>query len=169
MSARPLCSQTTAKGKPCRNRAMDGSDRCSSHLGRSHRPQTLTPEMADQIAAMLRAGNYVEVAARAVGVHRNTLHEWLRRGREGDPAYAGLYERCEQARAEGEAAHVAQIARAGRESWQAVAWLLERQYPERWARPSQRAGDEPATADPADDPFAEVDELAEARRRRHGD
>jgi hypothetical protein len=57
------------------------------------------------------------------------------------------------------------VIEGAREHWQAAAWLLERGFPERWARVSQRekaTGEAPVETDP----FAEVDELAEQRRRR---
>jgi hypothetical protein len=48
-------------------------------------------------------------------------------------------------------------------SWRAAAWLLERRYAERWAvRPRVPVESVPVDAD---DPFREVDELAERRRR----
>ena len=48
-------------------------------------------------------------------------------------------------------------------------WLLERMYPDRWARASQReASGTPAAAEAAApfDPFDEFDELADARRKK---
>ena len=57
---------------------------------------------------------------------------------------------------------VVAIAKAAqRGNWHAAAWLLERRWPERWGRPTERAGRWPP---PTQDEFAEVDELA-ARRR----
>jgi hypothetical protein len=173
-----LCSQLTTKGEPCRKRAVKGSDRCAAHLGRTGRHTLLTPSVADQLVTMLRAGNYLEVACRAVGVHRNTLAEWLRRGRVarvGDEDYAQLVERVDQALAEGEVRNVAHIAATARDNWQAAAWLLERGYPERWGRVSTRyrlppelpPEENPATpARTGLDPFAEVDELAAKRQAR---
>jgi hypothetical protein len=61
---------------------------------------------------------------------------------------------------------IAQVAAAAKTNWRASAWLLERRYPERWAAPPRRADDEPPPAVIADDPFAEVDQLAAKRRAR---
>lgn len=172
---RPRCSSSTAAGKPCRNFAVAGSDRCSSHLGRTGTKTLLTPELTDQIAKTLSAGTYLSVAARAAGISPDTLDDWLHKGREGDKRYVDLLVRVERARAEGEARNVTHIARAAATSWQAAAWLLERMYPERWGRVSVRLRDEepPAPAEletdlDFDDPFREVDELAEKRRSRAG-
>jgi hypothetical protein len=61
---------------------------------------------------------------------------------------------------------VAQVAAGAKTNWRASAWILERRYPERWGMP--RPQDEPQPAPPAgaDDPFAEVDQLAARRRAR---
>ncbi len=101
----------------------------------------------DQVLAMLRAGNYLAIAAKAAGVSSEALAEHL--------------EQVEQATAEGEARAVTQIAQAARSNWQAAAWLLERTYPERWSRPINRETEE--VAPPVSD---SVDELAGQRKRR---
>jgi hypothetical protein len=60
---------------------------------------------------------------------------------------------------------MAHAARQG--SWRAAAWLLERQFPERWGPPERRLAAAPAdAATRAPDAFSEVDELAARRRRR---
>lgn len=137
----------------------------------------MTPDVQEGLVAMLRAGNYVEVACRAVGVPRRTFDEWMQRGKSGKPAdveYREFRERVAKARAMGEARNVAAIAAAAQQSWQAAAWLLERQHPERWGRVSVRYRDElppPPVSEPLIeefDPFSEVDELAERRRSRTG-
>jgi hypothetical protein len=172
------CVERTIKGTRCRRRRFGPSDRCVQHQAHANpggRPPMLSDELADTLVSMLRAGNYVGVATQAARISRATFGVWMRRGessRPEDEPYRLLRERVEQARAEGEVRNVAQIARAAAESWQAAAWLLERQYPERWGRAPMavrldakpEAEVEP-TIDP-DDPFAEVDELARARRRR---
>jgi hypothetical protein len=159
------CTATTAKGKPCKRSALEGTDPplCVSHLGgRVGRKTVLNAELTDRIAQMLRAGNYVEVACAAVGVNRCTFYDWYARGEEGVPGlYKDFRERVDQARAEGEARNVALVAKAASRTWQAAAWMLERQYPERWGRPSQRQEEPEAEAA---DGFAALDELAVRRR-----
>lgn len=168
------CPQLTAKGQRCRNRVVRGGDRCTSHMPVQRKRQTLfTEEAQDRVVQFIRSGSYIEVAAAAAGIARRTYYLWMERG---DPAgsepanapYRAFRGRVEQALAEGEARNVAVIASAANDNWQASAWLLERRHPQRWARASQREKDEPAAvvAPGPDDPFAEVDELAQRRRQR---
>jgi hypothetical protein len=110
----------------------------------------------DTLIAMLRAGNHVDVAARAAGIPQKTI-DWMReRGGE-------IADKVAQAAAEGEVRAVTQIAQAAAHNWQAAAWLLERTYPDRWARPVSRENEKPAPTMPARDG---VDDLAARRRER---
>lgn len=150
---------------------MRGADRCSTHLGKLRKHTVFKPETVDRLIAMLRAGSYMNVACAAAGISRQTYQVWMTRGKSGESAdapFAEFRERVEQAFAEAETVLTTRIAAASRENWQAAAWLLERRHPERWARVSQRDKDdrEPAPVSAADDPFAEVDELAQRRRQR---
>lgn len=170
------CAAKTAKGKPCKARPSEGSEFCVAHSGVNGRKTVLKPEVSDRILQMLRAGNYVDVACRAAGIGQSTFYDWLARGdREGkapaDAPFREFREHVDQARAEGEARNVAVIAKAATRDWKAAAFLLERQYPERWARASMRQEESGGNsgeggAKPPADPFAEVDELAEKRRAR---
>jgi hypothetical protein len=172
----PTCTATTTRGSRCRRAPVRGSDRCATHLGLTAggRPTLLDDAVADKLVTMLRAGNYVAVAANAAGISEATLRDWMTRGRAGEEPYATLAERVERARSEGEVRNVATIAKAATERWDAAAWLLERQYPERWGRVSMRLRTETpeelseSQVERAHDPFAEADELAEKRRRRRG-
>jgi len=127
--------------------------------------------LANNLLALIRAGNYVPVACRAVGISRQTWDDWMRLGASDDPdfrEYAELRADIDRAQAQGEARNLTIISQAAPDNWQAAAWLLERMYPERYARPSQR---EQAAASaplpPTDrDLFAEVDDLAAARAAR---
>ena len=162
------CTATTAKGGRCRKQALEALDLCAIHAGaRVGRPTKLDTEVGDQIIRILSAGGYVQTAVSVAGVAHRTFNDWMARGVSGlpeDEPYRVLRERVEEARGNAETRHVALISRAAAGNWQAAAWLLERQYPERWGRPERRKRHEPPGVEP--DPFAEVDELAEKRRKR---
>lgn len=132
----------------------------------------ISEAIAAKLVASLREGNYVPTAAKAAGISRSVFYKWLARGKSNAPEdkpYRELRERVEHARAEGEAALVARIANRATADWRAAAWILERQYPERWGRVSvnARGASEEDEEPPVEvDPFAEVDELAERRATR---
>ena len=162
----PDCTETTAKGKPCKGKAVAGSDppRCASHLGLVGRESKLDEQTTELIVTMLRAGNYVDTAVSAAGVARSTYYDWLRRGDPAgtDPAdevYRVFRDRIEKAQAEGEARNVALISKQAPSDWKAAAWILERLYPERWARASQRSEGDKGSGDDgtSDDPWAALD------------
>jgi len=171
------CVETTAAGKPCRLPAQDGLDRCWVHagVGPVGRPTLLTPETAEALVAMLRAGNYLHVACRAAGIARQTFQDWMERGlseEDADAEYRALRTRVERARAEGHMRLVSLIANAATTDWRAASWLLERSYPKLWGGVSVTLRSEPepeeATILPEADGFSEFDELAARRRERTG-
>jgi hypothetical protein len=166
------CSQTTAAGKPCKSFAVEGSDRCVSHLRFVERT-VLTPQLVERITNALRGGLHLSVVLAHAGVPRSTFYGWLERGspdgrKVKDALFRDLREKTERARAEGEVALGLTLAQAGRHDPQVAMWLLERQFPERWARVSQREMAEPGeqVVEPETDPFGEVLQLAEERRKR---
>jgi len=168
----PQCSQKTAKGKRCRNRAVEGSERCVAHLRLVHKT-TLTPQLQTTIIGQLQGGMHLSTVLAANGVGRSTFYDWRERGRPDrhraeDQQFREFREQVERARAQGEIFLGMTIAAAGRHDPAWAAWMLERQYPERWARASQRALVEPETEDvqPEEDPLREVIELAQERRKR---
>lgn len=131
------------------------------------RPSKLTPETGETIRRYLLDGNTVEAAAEAAGISRRTFYDWMERaqaGGEGSKPYRDFAAEVERARAQAEAQLVETIADA--KSWQAAAWLLERGWPEVWAKPADRARLAQEAAEPKADPFAEVDDLAARRAAR---
>ena len=130
----------------------------------------MSEAIAAKLDASLREGNYVHTAAKAAGISSSSFYNWMKLGLSSAPEhkpYRELRERIERARAEGEQVLVARVASAA--DWHAAAWMLERQYPERWGRVSVNArGAQPDEDEPPAevDPFAEVDELAERRATR---
>ena len=103
----------------------------------SGRPTELTPELQEQIVQALAAGCYVEAAAARVGIRKNTIYDWLRRGaREKTGIYFAFSDAVEKAISAAEVAGLAMIRRAAAEDWRAMAWWLERRYQTRWGRKS---------------------------------
>jgi predicted site-specific integrase-resolvase len=93
----------------------------------------LDAAVTQKICDLLRAGNFLEVAARAAGVHPTTVHRWLRTGRDQKKGrYRRFFDTVEKAQAEAEARDVALIAKAASEDWRAAAWRLERKAPRRY-------------------------------------
>lgn len=130
------------------------------------RPTKLNRVVCEQIALLIRAGNTIEIAAAAAGIAESSFFAWMDRGEEAETGmYREFYDAVEQARAEAEALQVQRISLAANNgNWQAAAWLLERRYSERWAKPADRrklASDD--TEKPAD-AFEEFDELASRRK-----
>lgn len=110
---------------------MAGSDRCSAHLRIAHRKTSLTTEVADRLALMIRSGVPIGVACAAVNVSRASFHRWLNRD---EPEFRAFQEQVGQARAQGEAALVLPIVRESATHWQTAAWLLEPRRPRRRGR-----------------------------------
>jgi len=113
------------------------------------RPTKLNYELIDQIAELVRNGNYIETASAVAGINKNSLYRWLKRGaREEErlaknPKLKGKIEEkiyvdfsnaVKKAMAESEADDLENIKKASREDWKASAWRLERRFPNRWGR-----------------------------------
>lgn len=103
----------------------------------------LTPALIEKIVGYLRAGAYVETAAAAAGISKQTLYTWLRRAvdeNEEDPIFAKFAAAVEEAQALAEVRDIALIGKAAETQWQAAAWRLERKSPERWGRKVELSG-----------------------------
>lgn len=104
-------------------------------MGRNGRPVKLTPELQNEICKVIRAGNYIETAAAFAGVSKQTLYNWMRKGRQAKSGkYREFLDAVKKALAESEVRDVMIIAKAAEENWQAAAWRLERKFPDRWGR-----------------------------------
>ncbi len=95
----------------------------------------LTPDVVAAICETVSAGNYVKTAVTAAGILPNTFDNWkVKAEKDPDSIYAEFMGLVEQAQARAEASNVQVIKTAAAKTWQAAAWLLERQYPEKWGR-----------------------------------
>jgi len=66
-------------------------------------------------------------AAAAAGVHPGTLEGWIEQDQELELRVVAAESRCQQT-------HLAIVRAAGAKTWQAAAWMLERRFPELYAR-----------------------------------
>ena len=111
------------------------------------RPTKLNDDLQERLVKVIKAGNYIETASAYVGISKNTLYSWLRRGeaekvrrekgekgKGSETKYIRFSDAIERALAEAEIRDVLKIDRASESQWQASAWRLERKFPEKWGR-----------------------------------
>lgn len=124
-------------------------------------PSKLTEDTRNAIVERLASGCTLEVAAEAAGVHRVTVQEWLKIGREAEAIDEDggklnarqrecleLLREEQTARAGVRVKALAAIQKAGLSgTWQASAWLLERMFPEEYAA-QKRSTARPGTGRP---------------------
>lgn len=126
----------------------------SSRMGR---PEKLTKEIQSTILTFLAGGNYLETAALASGIDKNTLFHWLRRGRKAKSGkYRDFLIAVQKTQAEREGLDVAQVQKAGTKDWKATAWRLERKYRKRWGRVDSLMVGKERTAEEIRDKLATV-------------
>jgi hypothetical protein len=99
----------------------------------------LSTELIAYMAGLVRAGNMTEVACQMAGISPRQKAAWFKRGRndrqEGrETLHADFVAALERAEAECEAEDIALLRKHGRTTWTALAWRLERQYPDRYAQ-----------------------------------
>ncbi len=105
----------------------------------SGQPTKLNPEITLRIVSYIRAGAYIETAAQAAGIHKDTFYEWLKTASKHRTAqkvteYTQFSDAIEKAAAESELSDLTHIGRAAPSNWQAAAWRLERKHPEKYGR-----------------------------------
>jgi predicted DNA-binding protein YlxM (UPF0122 family) len=129
------------------------------------RPTKLTIELMNEIAQYLRAGNYIETTAALVGINRDSIYEWIKRGnkeqerlsknprakiRKKEAIFVEFTDTVKKSQAQSEAMLVGLIGQAAQKNWTAAAWRLERKFPDKWGRTERNV----ATAQ--DDPVKEL-------------
>lgn len=98
------------------------------------RPTDLTPERARIICEALGKGHTRRCAAALAGVSERTLFRWFRWGKQRKEPYCQLWQLARLAEAKAEVAIIDKIKEIGDAgTWQALAWIAERRWPEEWA------------------------------------
>lgn len=107
--------------------------------------EKLTKDGIKTALRLCRAGLPDCQIAAALGVRPETFSIW--RNHPKTENQIQLSKAMKKADAEREAALVTRIMRASDDTWQAAAWLLERRYPDRYAKPVRPVEDRSAERD----------------------
>ena len=107
--------------------------------------EKLTKDGIQTALRLYRAGLPDCQIAAALGVRAETFSIW--RNHPKTENQIQLSKAMKKADAEREAALVTRIMRASDDTWQAAAWLLERRYPDRYAKPVKPVEDRSAEKD----------------------
>lgn len=107
--------------------------------------EKLTKDGIQTALRLCRAGLPDCQIAAALGVRAETFSIW--RNHPKTENQIQLSKAMKKADAEREAALVTRIMRASDDTWQAAAWLLERRYPDRYAKPVRPVEDKSAERD----------------------
>lgn len=117
------------------------------------RPLSLTPELSNEIHALLRRGLTQEDVIRVTGIARSTFYSWLDRSKDLATRYNDPEDPLDDetatieelrlldfldgytgARARGKADALGAIRAGMAEDWRAAAWYLERSFPDEYGR-----------------------------------
>ena len=107
--------------------------------------ERLTQDGIRTALKLCRAGLPDCQIASALGVRADTYARRINHPKTENQAQ--LAQALKKADAEREAALVTRIMRASDDTWQAAAWLLERRYPDRYAKPVRPVEDRSAERD----------------------
>jgi len=111
----------------------------------SPNPTLCTPDLIDKFIGYIIAGNYIETAAKACGIDKTSVYDWMRKGRDhyegkdnkpvkAREPFLTFVKRLDEAQAIAEMYDIQTIRKASHIRWEAAAWRLERKFPKRWGR-----------------------------------
>lgn len=91
----------------------------------------LTEELIDTLCKYVSEGAYNYTACEMVGINEASLYRWLGQKDKGG-LFVKLSKSLKKAQGGFEHTHVKQVSLDPQ--WQSSAWILERRFPERWAK-----------------------------------
>jgi len=91
-----------------------------------------TPELVNELIKYIEAGNYQITACEAVGISKETFHQWLKKSDFADS--------IKKAESKAIIRNLTIIQFAAKKNWQAAAWFLERKDYKNWGRKEQIGG-----------------------------
>ncbi|MBL9179715.1 MAG: hypothetical protein JNM65_16755 [Verrucomicrobiaceae bacterium] len=103
------------------------------------RPTLLNPTRQAALLEAIEQGMPLKQAAAVAGMSYDTLNHWQKRGENesAPPEYCQFYQQLRRSQAIAMQVHVSSICDAAKRDWRAAAWMLERRFPEDFARTQQ--------------------------------
>ena len=93
------------------------------------------PKIGKQIIKFIGMGYPYTTVCRAVGVSRDAFMKWLTLGQSNaTKEYASFYRKVCRAEAKAEIDNLEELKKHQKYDWRSSAWMLERRWPEHWAR-----------------------------------
>jgi|TARA_R110000803_G_scaffold210841_2_gene284382 hypothetical protein len=107
---------------------------------------TTRPGLYQCIMQLVQEGHHLATVANAVGIKAGTVMSWLKRGAKGKHSdYVTFLKDFQAAEAVAEVNRFNTLRQDGEGDWKSSAWILERRYPERWAKQTDRNVASPIT------------------------
>lgn len=113
------------------------------------RKTKLNYKLIDIACKSLENIHFEKTVAKAIGVSEVTWYNWKNKGKavqdklkqneyyeptEREQLYLDFYESVRKSSAIGEVKALDNIRRLGKKDWRAIAWYLERRFPNQWAK-----------------------------------
>ncbi len=102
------------------------------------RKTKLTPALQATFVQALSVGATHKLACEYAGITQETFYAWLRLALKGKAPYSAFSEAITRAQGSVAISWLAKIEAAGADDWRAIAWKLERRFPEEYGRTIQR-------------------------------
>lgn len=93
----------------------------------------INDEVKKKILCSIKKGAFINDACEAAGIHRQTYYLWKRKAADDIEPYKSFFVELDKVRQAAICTAVGTIFKAGKKQWQAMAWWLERTYPQRYA------------------------------------
>tara|TARA_Y100000004_G_C8948076_1_gene427222 strand:+ start:759 stop:1190 length:432 start_codon:yes stop_codon:yes gene_type:complete len=101
----------------------------------TNKPYKLDEQLTERLLNAIKLGSYIEHACAYAGINSSTYRRWRSLAEDNLEPYKSLFEKIQQAEAEGIIRRIGRIEKQAQEgNWQADAWLLERKYPDKFGR-----------------------------------
>lgn len=103
------------------------------------RPTLLNPTRQAALLGAIEEGMPLKQAAEIAGISYDTLNHWQNRGanESAPPEYRQFCQLLRHSQAVAMQVNISLIREAAKREWRAAAWLLEKRFPDEFARPHQ--------------------------------